>query len=46
LTLLNAVVWDATHAVANALFVGVFGSRVIKTLERFKKRFSWSADEH
>jgi len=41
LTLLNAVIWDATHALANAFFVGVFGLRVIKILERFKKRFYW-----
>ncbi len=41
LTLLNAVIWDGSHAVANVLFVSVFGSRVIRTLERFQKRFYW-----
>jgi len=43
LTLLNAVVWDGTRALANAFFVGFFGARVIGVLERFKKRFSWNA---
>jgi energy-coupling factor transport system substrate-specific component len=40
-TLLNAVVWDATHALANTLFVLIFGSKVINSMERFKKRFYW-----
>jgi energy-coupling factor transport system substrate-specific component len=44
LTLLNAVVWDATHALANVFFVGLFGFKVIKILERFKKRFYWQAE--
>jgi energy-coupling factor transport system substrate-specific component len=41
LTLLNAVIWDGSHAVANAFFVSIFGARVIRTLDRFKKRFYW-----
>ncbi len=40
-TLANAVVWDATHALANILFIIIFGSKVINILERFKKRFYW-----
>ncbi|RJR32748.1 MAG: ECF transporter S component [Deltaproteobacteria bacterium] len=44
LTLLNAVIWDATHALANVFFVGIFGARVIATMERFKKRFYWSIE--
>ncbi len=44
LTLLNAVIWDGSHAVANALFLWIFGARVIRILERFKKRFYWKAE--
>ncbi len=40
-TLANAIIWDATHALANALFIIIFGAKVINILERFKKRFSW-----
>jgi energy-coupling factor transport system substrate-specific component len=43
--LLNAVIWDATHALANLFFVLVFGAKVIGILERFKKRFFWTAVE-
>jgi len=46
LTLLNAVIWDATHALANAFFVSIFGLRVIKILARFKKRFYWRDESH
>jgi energy-coupling factor transport system substrate-specific component len=41
LTLLNAFVWDGTRALANAVFLGLFGAKVISVLERFKKRFIW-----
>jgi energy-coupling factor transport system substrate-specific component len=40
-TLANSVIWDATHALANALFIIIFGAKVINILERFKKRFYW-----
>lgn len=41
-TLFNAVIWDATHALANVFFVLILGSQVIQALERFKKRFFWA----
>ena len=43
LTMLNAVVWDGTRALANAVFLGFFGAKAIGVLERFKKRFYWNA---
>jgi len=38
---LNSVWFDTFHAVGNAVFLGVFGTRTITILERFKKRFNW-----
>lgn len=38
---LNSVWFDTFHAVGNAIFLGVFGTRTIAILERFKKRFNW-----
>ncbi len=42
LTLLNAVWWDASHSLANVIFLRLFGTKTIAILERFKKRFFWS----
>lgn len=42
-TLLNAVIWDSTHALANTLFMLIFGAKVINILQRFKKRFFWAS---
>ena len=33
--------FDTSHAVGNAIFLGLFGVRTIAILERYKKRFSW-----
>lgn len=38
---LNSVWFDSFHAVGNAIFLRVFGTRTISILERFKKRFNW-----
>ena len=38
---LSSVWFDSFHAVGNAIFLGVFGTRTISILERFKKRFNW-----
>lgn len=41
-TEINALVWDGTRVLANALFLGFFGVKVIRVLKRFKKRFYWN----
>lgn len=33
--------FDVSHAIGNAIFLGLFGVRTIAILERYKKRFSW-----
>jgi energy-coupling factor transport system substrate-specific component len=37
---LNSVWFDTFHALGNAVFLGVFGTKTIVILERFKMRFS------
>ena len=39
---LSSFWFDASHAVGNALFLGLFGARTIAILERYKKRFTWA----
>jgi energy-coupling factor transport system substrate-specific component len=38
---LSSLWFDASHAIGNAIFLGLFGVRTIAILERYKKRFSW-----
>jgi energy-coupling factor transport system substrate-specific component len=38
---LSSLWFDASHAVGNAIFLGLFGTKTIALLERYKKRFSW-----
>ena len=40
-TQLNSVWFDTFHAIGNAIFLGLFGTKTIGILERFKKRFNW-----
>ncbi|MDY6908197.1 MAG: ECF transporter S component [Chloroflexota bacterium] len=40
-TQLGSVWFDASHAVGNALFLGLFGAKTIAILERFSERFNW-----
>lgn len=39
---LNTVWFDTFHALGNALFLALFGSRTVAILQRFKSRFIWS----
>jgi energy-coupling factor transport system substrate-specific component len=39
-TQLNTIWFDTFHAVGNAVFLGVLGSKTIAVLERFRERFS------
>jgi len=39
---LHSIWFDTLHAVGNAVFLGLFGTRTIAILERFRQRFSWS----
>ena len=34
--------FDTSHAVGNAIFLGLFGMRTIAILERYRKRFNWA----
>ena len=38
---LTSLWFDVSHAVGNAIFLGLFGTRTISILERYKKRFNW-----
>lgn len=38
---LNSLWFDTAHAVANAIFMGLWGKKTISILERFHKRFQW-----
>jgi len=38
---LSSFWFDVSHAVGNALFLGLFGTRTIAIMERYKKRFTW-----
>jgi len=38
---LNSIWFDTFHAIGNAIFLGLFGTKTIAILERYKKRFSW-----
>jgi len=38
---LGSLWFDTAHAAANAVFLGVFGPRTIKILERFREKFQW-----
>jgi len=38
---LSSLWFDASHAIGNAIFLGLFGRRTVAILERYKKRFSW-----
>ena len=39
---LSSFWFDTSHAIGNAIFLGLFGVRTIAILERYKKRFSWA----
>ncbi|MDY6916375.1 MAG: ECF transporter S component [Chloroflexota bacterium] len=38
---LTSVWFDTFHALGNALFLGLFGTKTIGILERFRRRFNW-----
>jgi len=38
---LSSLWFDTSHAIGNAVFLGLFGVRTIAILQRYKKRFSW-----
>ena len=38
---LSSFWFDISHAIGNAIFLGLFGTKTIAILERYKKRFSW-----
>ncbi|MFC2045581.1 ECF transporter S component [Chloroflexota bacterium] len=38
---LNSLWVDTAHAIANAIFMGLWGKKTIGILERFHKRFNW-----
>jgi energy-coupling factor transport system substrate-specific component len=38
---LSSLWFDASHAIGNAIFLGLFGVKTIAILERYKKRFNW-----
>jgi energy-coupling factor transport system substrate-specific component len=37
----GSIWFDTFHALSNAFFLGLFGTRTMAILERFKKRFRW-----
>jgi energy-coupling factor transport system substrate-specific component len=39
--LLSSLWFDVFHAVGNAIFLGLFSTRTVSILERYRKRFSW-----
>ncbi len=43
--LYTATLWTVSHSAANVVFMLLFGNRVIQLLERFKRRFFWTADD-
>lgn len=38
---LSSLWFDTSHALGNAIFLGLFGTKTIAILERYKRRFSW-----
>ena len=38
---LSSLWFDVSHAVGNAIFLGLFSTRTVSILERYRKRFSW-----
>jgi len=38
---LSSLWFDVSHAAGNAIFLGLFSTRTVSILERYKKRFSW-----
>jgi len=34
--------FDVSHDIGNALFLGLFGTRTIAIMERYKRRFTWA----
>lgn len=42
--LYTASFWTVSHSLANVVFFGLFGNKVIDLLERFKQRFFWNED--
>ncbi|MFW6056868.1 MAG: ECF transporter S component [Chloroflexota bacterium] len=40
-TWLNSIWFDALHAVGNAFFLGLFGVKTVRLLERYRQRFNW-----
>ena len=39
---LSSLWFDTSHAIGNAIFLGLFGMKTIAIMERYKKRFSWA----
>jgi energy-coupling factor transport system substrate-specific component len=39
---LSSFWFDVSHAVGNAIFLGLFGTKTIAILERYKRRFTWA----
>jgi energy-coupling factor transport system substrate-specific component len=42
--LYTASFWTLSHSLANVVFLGLFGNKVIDLLERFKLRFFWKEE--
>ncbi len=38
---ISSLWFDISHAAGNAIFLGLFGTKTIGVLERYKKRFNW-----
>lgn len=38
---LSSFWFDTAHAIGNAIFLGLFGTKTISILKRYKKRFGW-----
>jgi len=38
---LNSIWFDTAHAVGNAIFLGLFGTKTVAILERYRERFQW-----
>ncbi len=38
---LNSIWFDTAHAVGNAVFLGLFGTKTVAILERYRDRFQW-----
>jgi hypothetical protein len=39
---ISSLWFDASHAIGNVIFLGLFGTKTIGVLERYRRRFSWN----